>query len=73
MSCFVEIFESNKRKIFKMNKRQLLISLSILGFSLVFSFGIFAQQKISLAGTWELKLDPQDKGLREDCGEVYYA
>ena len=56
-----------------MYKRQLSISLFLIGILLNFSSVIFAQQKISLAGTWELKLDPQDKGLREHWWAVPYS
>ena len=57
----------------EMYKRQLSIGLFLIGILSNFSSVIFAQQKISLAGTWELKLDPQDKGLREHWWAVPYS
>jgi Glycosyl hydrolases family 2, sugar binding domain/Glycosyl hydrolases family 2/Glycosyl hydrolases family 2, TIM barrel domain len=50
----------------KVCKRHLLISFLAFGLLLTMSRLTTAQQKISLAGTWELRLDPQDKGIREN-------
>ncbi len=47
----------------KNNLAQLLLATV---FCLVNLLPSFAQDKLSLAGEWQLRLDPDDKGLRED-------
>ena len=56
-----------------MQKRRYFILLLLIGAWLSSPPNITAQDKLSLAGEWQLRLDPDDKGLREDWWKPSYA
>lgn len=49
-----------------MQKRWYIFLLFTIGLWIGNLSILFAQEKLSLAGEWQLQLDPDDKGLRED-------